>query len=256
MMSWREKLGIDRLEFRLKNALRNGSETVTGQRLDSGVGIVRLPGSAEAALVARACRRRSVQRRTRRQDRRGVGVASCWYGCGNTSLPNPSTIKLGLSATGEVVLHQGAVDIGQGSNTVIAQICADALGLPLEKFRLRSADTAITPDAGKTSASRQTFVSGKAAEKAAGRLRENILRFANVSENARLRLEGTCAGHPRGRGVGASTFPRLKSDADGFVFARRGDLRSADAAARRQGPGQALRASMAMARRSPSSRSI
>ncbi|TIX74334.1 MAG: hypothetical protein E5V27_33370, partial [Mesorhizobium sp.] len=78
--------------------------------------------------------------------KRGVGVASCWYGCGNTSLPNPSTIRVGISASGDVVLHQGAVDIGQGSNTVIAQICADALGLPLEKFRLKSADTAITPD--------------------------------------------------------------------------------------------------------------
>ncbi|WP_292405191.1 molybdopterin cofactor-binding domain-containing protein, partial [Mesorhizobium sp.] len=84
--------------------------------------------------------------------KRGVGVASCWYGCGNTSLPNPSTIRVGISASGDVILHQGAVDIGQGSNTVISQICADALGLPLEKFRLKSADTAITPDAGKTSA--------------------------------------------------------------------------------------------------------
>ena len=99
--------------------------------------------------------------------KRGVGVASCWYGCGNTSLPNPSTIRIGISADGMVVLHQGAVDIGQGSNTVIAQIAADALCLPLEKFRLMSADTAISPDAGKTSASRQTFVTGKAAQKAA-----------------------------------------------------------------------------------------
>jgi aldehyde oxidoreductase len=61
------------------------------------------------------------------------------------------------------VLFQGAVDIGQGSNTVIAQICADAIGLPVHQVTLVGADTALTPDAGKTSASRQTFVSGKAA---------------------------------------------------------------------------------------------
>jgi aldehyde oxidoreductase len=54
-----------------------------------------------------------------------------WYGCGNTSLPNPSTIRVGLRADGRLVLHQGAVDIGQGSNTVITQICAEALGLPV-----------------------------------------------------------------------------------------------------------------------------
>ncbi|RWF34616.1 MAG: hypothetical protein EOS66_34455, partial [Mesorhizobium sp.] len=65
-----------------------------------------------------------------------------------------------------------------------------ALGLPLEKFRLKSADTAITPDAGKTSASRQTFVTGKAAEKAGRALREKILRFANVSGEATIALDG------------------------------------------------------------------
>ncbi len=161
-----EKLRIDRLEFRLKNMLRNGSETVTGQCLESGVGIAECldalkPHWERALADAEAFNGKY------RDRKRGVGVASCWYGCGNTSLPNPSTIKLGIAPDGTVVLHQGAVDIGQGSNTVIAQIASEALGLPLESFRLRGADTGITPDAGKTSASRQTFVSGKAAEMAA-----------------------------------------------------------------------------------------
>ena len=147
-----------------------------------------------------------------------MGIASCWYGCGNTSLPNPSTIKLGLSPQGEVVLHQGAVDIGQGSNTVIAQICADALGLPLGRFRLRTADTAVTPDAGKTSASRQTFVTGKAAEKSARALREMVLRFANVSERAELALEGSELLMREGEAVRRLDLSSLPVDADGLVF--------------------------------------
>ena len=158
------KLGIDRLEFRLKNALRNGYETATGQRLDESVGIAPMSRGAVAALEASAADAESVNT-GRPLMRRGVGVASCWYGCGNTSLPNPSTIRIGVSPDGAVVLHQGAVDIGQGSNTVIAQIAADALGLPLAAFQLVGADTALTPDAGKTSASRQTFVTGKAARR-------------------------------------------------------------------------------------------
>ncbi|MFM7336224.1 MAG: xanthine dehydrogenase family protein molybdopterin-binding subunit [Tabrizicola sp.] len=124
------------------------------------------------------------------QKGRGVGVASCWYGCGNTALPNPSTIRIGLSRTGEVVLHQGATDIGQGSNTVIAQIAAEALGLPLSSFRLIGPDTGLTPDAGKTSASRQTHVSGRAAKAAAEGLRAEILRRANAGEGAALALDG------------------------------------------------------------------
>ncbi|TIP79477.1 MAG: aldehyde oxidase, partial [Mesorhizobium sp.] len=212
-----EKLGLDRLDFRLKNCLRNGSETVTGQKLEAGVGIAEClealrPHWTRALVDADTFNSANDSRK------RGVGVASCWYGCGNTSLPNPSTIRVGISASGDVVLHQGAVDIGQGSNTVIAQICADALGLPLEQFRLKSADTAITPDAGKTSASRQTFVTGKAAEKAGRALRETMLRFANVSEKAAIALDGTSLVIREGEATRHIDLSTLKAGADGFVF--------------------------------------
>ncbi|ESX81042.1 aldehyde oxidase [Mesorhizobium sp. LSHC420B00] len=212
-----DKLGMDRLDFRLKNCLRNGSETVTGQRLESGVGIADCL-EALRSHWRRALRDAEAFNAGSSIKKRGVGVASCWYGCGNTSLPNPSTIKVGISVSGEVVLHQGAVDIGQGSNTVIAQICADALGLPLEKLRLKGADTAITPDAGKTSASRQTFVTGKAAEKAGRALRDEILRFANVSEKAAIALDGTSLSIGEGEATRRIDLSSLKADAEGFVF--------------------------------------
>ena len=211
------KLGIDRLEFRLKNCLRNGSETVTGQRLDSGVGIAECLESLRPHW-ARAKTDADAFNSTSGDKKRGIGIASCWYGCGNTSLPNPSTIRVGIAADGTIILHQGAVDIGQGSNTVITQICADALGLPLERFRLKSADTAISPDAGKTSASRQTFVTGKAAEKAGRALREKILRFANVSEKASLQLDGPAIVIREGEATRHVDLAALDVDADGFVF--------------------------------------
>jgi aldehyde oxidoreductase len=87
-----------------------------------------------------------------------------------------------------VALLQGAVDIGQGSNTVITQIFADALRVPLDRIDLVSADTALTPDCGKTSASRQTFVTGKAAELAGRVLKAEILRLANAGEGASFTL--------------------------------------------------------------------
>ncbi|MER8545853.1 molybdopterin-dependent oxidoreductase [Mesorhizobium sp. M0684] len=213
-----DKLGMDRLDFRLKNCLRNGSETVTGQRLESGVGIADCLEALRSHWQRALTDADAFNARSSSERKRGVGVASCWYGCGNTSLPNPSTIKVGILASGEVVLHQGAVDIGQGSNTVIAQICADALGLPLEKFMLKGADTAITPDAGKTSASRQTFVTGKAAEKAGRALREEILRFANVSEKAAIALDGTSLSIREGEATRRVDLSSLKADPEGFVF--------------------------------------
>jgi CO/xanthine dehydrogenase Mo-binding subunit len=115
-----------------------------------------------------------------------------WYGCGNTSLSNPSTIRIGLKRDGRIALHQGAVDIGQGSNTIVTQICADALGAPIDRFDLLSGDTAITPDCGKTSASRQTFVTGKAAYLAGQALRARLLKMAGACDCASLEFrDGT-----------------------------------------------------------------
>ena len=111
-------------------------------------------------------------------------MAGMWYGCGNTSLPNPSTIRIGLKRDGRIALHQGAVDIGQGSTTIITQICADALGAPVSQFDLISGDTSISPDCGKTSASRQTFVTGKAADMAGTKLRSEILKLTGARDCA------------------------------------------------------------------------
>ncbi len=182
-----DKAGLDRLAFRLRNAYRDGDLTATGQRLD-GTGIVQCLSALEphwaGALAAAA-----VANGAPGAPRHGVGLASCWYGCGNTALPNPSTILVGLTREGRIALHQGATDIGQGSNTVITQICAEALGLPVTAFDLIGPDTGLTPDAGKTSASRQTYVTGRAAMAAGQRLRAAILRLGNWGEGARLALE-------------------------------------------------------------------
>ncbi len=74
---------------------------------------------------------------------------------------------------------------------MISQICADALGLPVGDLTLIGPDTAITPDCGKTSASRQTFVTGKAAMLAGQALRQNILVLTNKGSGAKIdKIEG------------------------------------------------------------------
>src|SRR6056297_2878557 len=122
-----EKVGIDRLKFRQLNALRDGQDTVCGQVLH-GVGMTDCLEALEHPW-GKALAWAEAENAKGGHMRHGVGIASCWYGCGNTGIPNPSTIRVGITAQGELYLHQGAVDIGQGSNTVIAQICADALRL-------------------------------------------------------------------------------------------------------------------------------
>jgi CO/xanthine dehydrogenase Mo-binding subunit len=207
-----DKAGLDRLEFRILNALRDGQVSATGQEMQA-VGI------ADCLTALRPHWTRALaQAGGEGPVKRGVGVASCWYGCGNTALPNPSTIRIGLAPNGRVMLHQGATDIGQGSNTVIAQIAAEALGLPISTFSLIGPDTFLTPDAGKTSASRQTFVTGRAAQAAAASLRAAILRLVNAAADAQLSLNGQTLAITDGSTRHEITLADLPRDAQGYVL--------------------------------------
>jgi CO/xanthine dehydrogenase Mo-binding subunit/aerobic-type carbon monoxide dehydrogenase small subunit (CoxS/CutS family) len=185
-----DTLGMDRLAFRRLNALKAGDATATGQVLAHSAGLPQcldaLQPHWDAALAACAAYNQAAGVK-----RRGVGLGCMWYGIGNTSLSNPSTMRIGLSAAGELTLYNGAVDIGQGSNTILTQIAADALGLPMAQFKIVMGDTDLTADAGKTSASRQTFVSGKATELAGRDLRAKLLALLEASPDAALRLEGS-----------------------------------------------------------------
>ncbi len=174
------QLGLDRLVIRRRNALRAGSTTATGQVLVASAGLGACLDALQPAWDAAIADARAVNE-TPSTDashvRRGVGIGAMWYGIGNTSLPNPSTVRIGLRRDGTYVLFSGAQDIGQGSNTVMTQIAADALDVPLGSIAMVTGDTDRTPDSGKTSASRQTFVSGNATKLAA----RDLLRLMEVS---------------------------------------------------------------------------
>ena len=212
-----DKLGLDRLEFRILNALDNNVPTVCGQVFEQGVGI---KPCLEALRPAWADERAAVAafNAASQMHKRGVGVAGGWYGCGNTSMSNPSTIKSGIRADGQIVLHQGAVDIGQGSNTVIAQIFATALGVPVTDLSLIGADTDVTPDAGKTSASRQTFVSGNAARLSGEALRAQILKLVNASQEAQIESATSEILITDGAQSHRIDLAQLPPDAEGYVL--------------------------------------
>jgi len=212
-------VGIDRLDFRINNALQDGLPTVTGQVFEKGVGIKECLEALKPHWDA--SRKEAAEYNVKANgssQRKGVGIGSCWYGCGNTSLPNPSTVRMGVRTNGTIVLHQGAMDIGQGANTVITQIAADGLGAPVHSIEIIDGDTDLTPDCGKTSASRQTYVTGKAAMLSGQALRKTILRNANVSDEASLNFgDGTINVQESGT---TTTIDLAKLDTNkfGYVF--------------------------------------
>jgi len=189
------RLSIDPLELRLANALTAGSTTASGQLLRASAGLAACLEALrphwhqlreEAAAANRSAATRSAAGDS---PRRGVGIGAMWYGIGNTGIANPSTIEIGVTPDARVILFCGAVDIGQGASTVLVQIAADALGVSPSDIELVSGDTDRTADAGKSSASRQTFVSGNAARLAGEDLRRQILLLAEVGPDATISLE-------------------------------------------------------------------
>jgi CO/xanthine dehydrogenase Mo-binding subunit len=171
-----ENLGIDPLELRILNAFKLGSETATGQKLTASVGI----GDCLDALKPHYEWAKTVWRPagTEPYKKRGIGLGSMWYGIGNTGVQNPSTAKIKMDLGGNVTLYTGCADIGQGSTTVLAQIAAEILGIEPDDIRLFVADTRCTTNAGATSASRQTYISGNAVIEAADKLADVLLSEA------------------------------------------------------------------------------
>jgi CO/xanthine dehydrogenase Mo-binding subunit len=170
-----QALKMNPVEIRLRNALQAGSETATGQKLTASVGfgetLQKVKEWREGQTFSRTDSRRPFIRR-------GIGVGSMWYGIGNTGVSNPSTAQVEIDPHGQVRIFTGAADIGQGSDTVLLQIASEALGVSSSEVQLIRADTARTSDAGATSASRQTYISGNALLDAVRHLEEEAQREA------------------------------------------------------------------------------
>jgi aldehyde oxidoreductase len=230
------RIGADPLELRHANALRAGDRTATGQTLHASVGLqacldaLRPAWRSSREAIARWRAQPAGERATAvaapsdphgrnpAMLRRGLGVACMWYGIGNTVIANPSEMEIGLKPDGRFVLFNGAIDIGQGTYTIMPQIAADALGVPLALIDQIGSDTALTLDGGKSSASRQTFVSGNAARLAAEDLRKQLLGKLGAPDSARLDL-----GKGEVRAAGATlALSSLPVDARGLVAVGRG----------------------------------
>ncbi len=177
-----EKLGIDRVEIRRRNALQPGDVSPVGQPLDASVGAAETVERA-GQIAGWEKRLRAVEEHNARSPdrRRGLGVASVVYGVGmgcRSSFLDKAGAYLKLEADGSVTVAVGTVEMGQGHSVVLLQIAAEALGIPLERIHLAPADTSRVPDSGPTVASRGTILSALAIQDGARRLRERIEEVA------------------------------------------------------------------------------
>jgi CO/xanthine dehydrogenase Mo-binding subunit len=200
-----EALGMDPVEFRLKNLFEDGSIAVTGNPMPPGVGIKET--LRQAALAAgwheedghwvRPERPAPVEGKLR-----GLGVACGYKNTGySMGFDDKSTaaVELSLDDSGQVeraLVKIGAIEVGQGVHTALVQVAAETLGIGVEKVDIALVDTADVPDGGSCSASRHTYMSGNAVM-AACQLAMEKRRAALRAEEGRTHVEARYTFHGR-----------------------------------------------------------
>jgi xanthine dehydrogenase molybdenum-binding subunit len=171
-------IGIDSIEFRLKNINRQGY-------VDPLTGIVArsngLPECiAQGMEMIRWREKRAAGAPAAGTKRRGLGMACFTYATGTHPVGlEMAGARIVMNQDGSVQLQVGATEIGQGSDTVLAQIAAETIGIPLEMvYVVSQQDTETAPFDTGSYASRQTYVTGMAVKKAAEEIKVKVLNYA------------------------------------------------------------------------------
>ena len=162
------RIGMDPLEIRVKNGFIAGDTNICGQTLTDNFGFQEClatikPRYDTAVNVAKSTTTETLKR--------GVGLGSVIFGPGSRA-PDHSEAWAEILPDDRLRISIGAADMGQGSDTMFAQVAAEAFKYPLEKVLVSSTDTNKVPNGNKSSGSRQTYVSGRAVHDVAGQLRK------------------------------------------------------------------------------------
>lgn len=177
-------LGIDPLELRRINLLREGDITATGQRLMWSVGSEQV---LDATVVRSQYREKKREIETsnlqgrNKQKRRGIGLSFFFHGAGFTGSGEArmkAQAGVEVTADGRARVLSGATEIGQGARTILCQIAAEELSLEVANVDIEEPDTSRVPDSGPTVASRTTMVVGGVVQLAAREVKEKLTRFA------------------------------------------------------------------------------
>ncbi len=206
------ELGVDPFAIRALNGLETGATLPTGAVLREG-----RPMKAcleEAAARSGWHQRDEFERSPAPHLRRGWGVAANIFTVGlGRNTQDSAAASLEMNTDGTAILRTGAADMGQGAHTALAQIAAEELGIELDAVRTVTPDTDLTPDAGPSSASRATFLSGNATRRAAAAIVESLLQTASLVTGRPLDELTLRDGHVQAAGEQLATVAEIAAEA-------------------------------------------
>ncbi|MEP7341071.1 MAG: molybdopterin cofactor-binding domain-containing protein, partial [Acidobacteriota bacterium] len=181
------RVGLTPEEFRRRNFLHEGQTTATSQVIREKVD---LDGLLTRALELSGYHEKKARfaefNATSATERKGIGFATFMHGAGFTGSGEVYLSSIvGLEATpeGRVRILVASTEIGQGTNTILSQIAAEALGLDYDKIEIAQPDTGNVPNSGPTVASRTCMIVGKLVESAAIGLKQTLVGSGLMTEN-------------------------------------------------------------------------
>jgi CO/xanthine dehydrogenase Mo-binding subunit len=170
-------LGLPPEELRRRNFICKGQTTATGQEMKEEPGLAALLDRALAESDYYAKKNHFLARNAGTSQKRGIGLSTFYHGAGFTGSGErylASVAAVEILADGCVKVLTSSTEMGQGTNTVLAQIAAEALGLPVEYVEAIRPDTAVVPNSGPTVASRTCMIVGRLIEKASLELKYKL----------------------------------------------------------------------------------
>jgi CO/xanthine dehydrogenase Mo-binding subunit len=162
-------IGIDPIELRRRNFLHDGDTTATEQVMREPVILDQLLDRALAESGYNGKRARFAKENKTNPVKRGMGIAAFYHGSGFTGSGERNLNSLAgidVTADGKVRVLVSSTEFGQGTNTVLTQIAAEAIGIDYEDVMMAPPDTGIVPNSGPTVASRTSMVVGRLIERA------------------------------------------------------------------------------------------
>jgi CO/xanthine dehydrogenase Mo-binding subunit len=178
-------IGMDPIELRRRNFLHDGDTTATEQVMREPVILDSLMERALAESDYDARRARFAEENRTRAVKRGMGVAAFYHGSGFTGSGERylnSLAGLDVIPEGKVRLLVANTEFGQGTNTILTQVAAEAIGIDYEDVTMAPADTGIVPNSGPTVASRTSMVVGRLIERAGRQLVGMLREYAELGE--------------------------------------------------------------------------
>lgn len=205
------ELGIDPVELRRINLIREGDSTATGQVIRDGADRVAVMERAlELSEFDERRAEHSAFNEVEETRRRGIGLATFFHGAGFTGSGEvflDSEVHVAGLPDGRIEVRTANVEMGQGALTVFTQLAVDRLGVAPESVVIAPADTSIVPNSGPTVASRTAMVVGGLVERACDDLRETVGLGADAGSGALAAAIGAWHGaHPGEKLLGRARY--------------------------------------------------